>query len=262
MLVRWRRRPILPNSPANRSRSQIAWALPIIAKTGYDPYAQADLLASLGRYEKFVALHTGGNRGQNFLSDFFASHPNSEKRVKEAAVFATRFRTGKNRQNRFVVNYLTQIDGMVYGQSGENGFVSGDKFIHPKLQIMFAIPSGWEVQNTPDAVMLSGLGAEKIRFDAVRLAKQEMAGTLATRWAKKLRLKTSSTARQLVLGGNPAAVLAGYRRDQNGKVEYVRVYSILFGKNRAYRFLMRAPARKRECCGFGFFVARRIVLVR
>jgi predicted Zn-dependent protease len=49
--------------------------------------------------------------------------------------------------------YLERIRGMVFGDRVEDGIVRGSEFLHPMLRFGVKFPDGWELTNTPEAVM-------------------------------------------------------------------------------------------------------------
>jgi predicted Zn-dependent protease len=48
--------------------------------------------------------------------------------------------------------YLTNIDGIIYGDSPSEGIVRGNQFLHPVLRLALTFPQGWEIQNTRSQV--------------------------------------------------------------------------------------------------------------
>ena len=49
--------------------------------------------------------------------------------------------------------YLDRVDGLVYGDNPEDGIVRGRDFLHPELRFALTFPEGWEVRNSPAAVV-------------------------------------------------------------------------------------------------------------
>ena len=44
------------------------------------------------------------------------------------------------------------LDGMVFGDSREEGMVRGNEFVHPVLRFALRFPQGWEIMNTDQQV--------------------------------------------------------------------------------------------------------------
>ena len=49
--------------------------------------------------------------------------------------------------------FLHAIEGVVVGDSVEQGIVRGNAFAHPMMRIALEFPDGWEVANTAEQVM-------------------------------------------------------------------------------------------------------------
>ncbi len=60
--------------------------------------------------------------------------------------------------------YLAGIDGMLFGDTPDEGFVRGRSFMHPKLGIAFTVPEGFVIDNSAAAVTAAGPGDTAIRF--------------------------------------------------------------------------------------------------
>jgi predicted Zn-dependent protease len=52
------------------------------------------------------------------------------------------------------------VDGIVYGDSPEQGVVRGNDFLHADLRFALRFPEGWEVQNSPQQVLAKAPDAE------------------------------------------------------------------------------------------------------
>ena len=51
--------------------------------------------------------------------------------------------------------YIPRLDDMVFGVNPRNGFVQGNTFYHPDLQLQFPIPSGWLFGNFSSQVQMA-----------------------------------------------------------------------------------------------------------
>lgn len=51
--------------------------------------------------------------------------------------------------------YLSIIDGIVYGEDPKQGFVENDRFYHPELAFVFDVPKGWKHQNMPSQFQMA-----------------------------------------------------------------------------------------------------------
>ena len=108
----------------------------LLAKSNYDPTAQADFLNTLGRWSNLEAQLAGQ---QAAPPEFLSTHPNSAERVRRAAAEAQVVSSGSTTRNRD--EYLRRIDGMLYGDDPvKQGFVRGNEFIHPAMALAFSVP--------------------------------------------------------------------------------------------------------------------------
>jgi predicted Zn-dependent protease len=113
------------------------------SSAGYDPSGVPRFLATLARVSAM------SERG---VPNWLSTHPDPGARVTRAEPLVARFAaadaTAVNRDQ-----YLQRIHGLVFGDSPKDGIVRGNQFLHPLLRIGVTFPDGWELTNTPDAVM-------------------------------------------------------------------------------------------------------------
>jgi predicted Zn-dependent protease len=117
------------------------------SKTGYDPAGVAGMLTTLARLDEA----SGSRRG---VPNWLSTHPAPADRVAEVQQFVREAQvpagtTGRSDEGDF----LRYVDGLVFGDSPRQGFVRGNRFLHPELRFAIAFPERWEVQNSPQQVM-------------------------------------------------------------------------------------------------------------
>jgi predicted Zn-dependent protease len=114
------------------------------ASSGWDPAAMSSLLDTLGRLDEA----SGSSRG---VPNWALTHPPATDRVARVqdAIAAVRSSsaTATNRPQ-----LERQLDGLVYGDSREQGLVRGDEFVHPDLRFAVKFPPNWEVANAAEQV--------------------------------------------------------------------------------------------------------------
>ena len=109
--------------------------------------------------------------------DFLASHPNAPQRIDLAQRHARQFGApGIGQRDRD--SFLAGIDGLLFGDTPDEGYVRGNTFLHPKLGISFSVPHGFVIDNTAAAVTATGPGDMAIRFDGVTHRQQAVADRL------------------------------------------------------------------------------------
>ena len=195
---------------------------------GYDSFAAARFLQSMADYTNFRSI-TGASDPS---LDFLASHPNAPQRIELARAHAREFgQQGTGPTDRDA--YLAGIDGLLFGDTPEEGYVRGSTFMHPGLGISFTVPSNFVIDNTATAVTATGPGDMAIRFDGVSLdAKVSLADYIRSGWVAGL---DPASLRSETINGNEA-VIASARADKwQFDITVIRV------GGQVYRLLTAAP---------------------
>jgi predicted Zn-dependent protease len=112
------------------------------ASGGWDPRGVPAFLSTLARVDSL------SERG---VPNWLSTHPDPAARVTETQPIAVSLASPTAAlRNRDA--YLDRIDGVVVGDSPEEGVVRGNLFLHPSLRFGLEFPEGWEVMNTPTQV--------------------------------------------------------------------------------------------------------------
>jgi predicted Zn-dependent protease len=124
----------------------------------YDPFAAADMLASLNAQSALDARLSG--KGDDATPAWASTHPNTADRVARARnkAAATGADPGVAARNRDA--FLAAIDGMLYDDDPAQGIIDGQTFRHPGLKLQFTAPAGFAIANSPSAVTVSGTGGQ------------------------------------------------------------------------------------------------------
>lgn len=126
-----------------------------LAQAGYDPYAAADMLESLADHDSFQA-RTRNLDEANAIPAWARSHPLTEDRIKRASRQAEATGHGPDVLPEHEDRFLRQVDGLLWGDDPEQGFVTGRRFAHPGMGISFEAPPGFFLTNSPRAVLIDG----------------------------------------------------------------------------------------------------------
>lgn len=200
----------------------------MIGRAGYDPYAAARFLDTMEKYRSFVSGRSSISNADNFAS----SHPSTPKRVELARRHARFFGApgiGDRRKER----YLRGIDGMLFGDTAEEGFVRGQVFAHSGLKIRFVAPQGFRIENQVRAVLVSGPNDIATRFDATVLsARMGLIEYLKSGWITGL---VEETIREETLNGMKTAYATAIGEGWRFKVRIIRSGGQIF------RFITAAP---------------------
>jgi predicted Zn-dependent protease len=111
---------------------------------GWDPQGMPGLLNTLARLDEA----SGTSRG---VPNWALTHPPAADRVEkvQAAVAAARSESATARNE---TTFERHIDGVVFGDSREQGFVRGSEFLHPVLRFALRFPEQWEIVNSSEQV--------------------------------------------------------------------------------------------------------------
>jgi predicted Zn-dependent protease len=116
-----------------------------VAANGWAPSGMPGLLSTLARLDQA----NGTTRG---VPNWALTHPPAADRVErvQAAVAAAESPSATTVNQDALER---QIDGVVYGDSREQGMVRDDRFVHPILRFAWTFPAGWDVINQADQVV-------------------------------------------------------------------------------------------------------------
>ena len=201
----------------------------MLGEAGYDPYASPRFLESMAAYSRFMSVDPGNDQSLDFLS----SHPNTPQRVDLAREQAAKFGPEGSSGDRGRDYYLAGIDGLLYGDSPEEGYVRGQTFLHSSLGIRFDVPEGFLIDNKVEAVLATGPGDIAIRFDGVAdSSNNSLEAYLTSGWVAGL---LPETVRSTKVNGMDAATARASAERWDFDVTVVRL------QNRIFRFLTAVP---------------------
>ncbi|MEO1612430.1 MAG: M48 family metalloprotease, partial [Pseudomonadota bacterium] len=212
-----------------------------LARAGYDPSAAADFLSALQEETTLQAKIAGGSYNPNRV-DFLATHPATAQRVREASrVAATEVAAKGAPRNQAA--HLRIVDGMVYGDSAEQGFVDGRTFSHPKLRFTFTMPNGFRIRNSSSQVTATGPNGSGIIFDGDKYQGGSMDAYIARTWAPAIAQQAQTgrldNLRRRSINGMAAASASLPVQTRQG-VRILRLTAIRKGDT-VYRFLGVQP---------------------
>lgn len=218
--------------------------LSYLRSAGYDPFAAADMLSALGRHAQFLTRSRGRDEARS-IPEWSLTHPLTENRVARSRNMArdTRLRPDQLPENEEA--YLRTVDGMLYGDDPEQGFVIGRRFAHPVMKISFEAPEGFRLTNSPEAILIEGPNGIRGEFSGGRMppaglqayAERVLAGLLGDANAQ-LGPPERSDVNGLRTVFIPATVMT-----EQGQVSLsVAVYDA--GGGAAYHFVMVSAPQK------------------
>ena len=208
-----------------------------LRRAGFDPQAMGDFLASLQAQSQLEAQVAGV---KNDGTDIMASHPRTQDRVQAAIKAADTGAPVKDPiEGRDI--YLRKIDGMIYGDSPNNGFVRGNRFSHSGLGLGFQVPQNFKLINQPSQVVAKGPQGSAILFS------QAEVNAAPADYLRKISVSGAplSDIQPITVNGMPAATGALRGNTQQGPAE-LRVVAIRFDSNSLYQFISLAPVQSAQ----------------
>ncbi|MBO9461709.1 MULTISPECIES: M48 family metalloprotease [Stappiaceae] len=201
-----------------------------LARAGFDPYAAARFLRSMAAFARYQSADKSGSTAPDFLS----SHPSTPERL-QIAIRAARQIGAPGIGERDRTRYLSQIDGMLFGDDPLEGFVRGRSFLHKALGISYTVPSGYILENTPEAVLASNGDGTAIRFDGADVSSYSgLRDYMNSGWINGL---LPESVRETTINGLPAVTGAAITQGWSFRIAVIRI-----GKT-GYRFIFasRSP---------------------
>lgn len=208
-----------------------------LRRAGYDAQAMADFLASLRAQSQLEAEAAGLPPGTVDESDIMASHPRTLDRVQRAMAEAGGGPPAKDPMDGRDI-YLRKIHGMIYGDSPEQGFVRGQRFLHPTLRFAFEVPPGFKLVNKTRAVQARGPNGSGIMFDMGRTPQGandgSMTSYISNTWAKGAAIGQPEA---ITINGMDAATVQFRSGGNGGGARDIRLVAIRFEPNQVARMV-------------------------
>ncbi len=86
------------------------------------------------------------------IPGWMLSHPDpgdrvqaNDRRIRDSGIDFSTYTLGRDA-------FLQRLDGLVFGEDPHQGYLIGERFIHPDLQFEITFPAAWRIQNSPSAV--------------------------------------------------------------------------------------------------------------
>lgn len=198
-------------------------------RAGYDPYAASRFLQSMSAYTDFRSVSGATDPSLDFL----ASHPNAPQRIELALRHARSFGVPQAAL-RDRDSFLEGVDGLLFGDAPDEGYVRGNTFMHPRLGVSFSVPEGFVIDNSATAVTATGPGETAIRFDGVELnPRTPLTDYVRSGWVAGL---DPASVRAVDINGTEAAVATA--RAEGWQFDIV----VIRAGGQVYRLLTAAPA--------------------
>ncbi|MCV6601525.1 MAG: metalloprotease, partial [Cohaesibacter sp.] len=134
--------------------------------------------------------------------------------------------SGPNIGKREQEDYLLALDGMLFGDSPDEGFVRGRSYIHPHLRIAFTLPQGYRLENTSKAVLAISPNGTAMRFDGVSVSRDvPLVKYLTSGWVTGL---LTGSIRQQQINGNEAVLATAKAKGWTFRIAVIRIQSATY----------------------------------
>lgn len=204
-----------------------------LARAGYNTGAMAGFLSQLQAHSQLEAALAGQAEKADAFN-IMQTHPRTADRIERALEQAGATPVADPLVAQDV--YFDKIDGMIFDDKPDEGYIRGRHFAHPKLKFAFEVPAGFRLYNQSDAVVARDSdGTAAIQFDrAPKPYGGSMTDYLTKVWGAQVRLANTEAITVNGLPGATAAVSG------NGK-DY-RLVALRYDADTIYRFIFASAS--------------------
>ena len=210
-----------------------------LSRVNYDPHNMVDVIKVLENQERFAAdqARTEGRAPRQGGSDWLASHPSNEQRLRDITEIANQYQAKASYGDEGHDRYLQAIDGVSFGDSSEQGVTRGRNFYHEPLGIALTAPPGWKIQNSAQALALvNGEGNAAVIVKAV----PPKAGSTHEEIIRNAVKPDSGKMEHRTFNGLAATHFSGTAKNQSGQSQAVELTLVTGPANKNYVFIYGA----------------------
>lgn len=168
-----------------------------MAKAGYDHEQMLEVLGILKNQQDFASRRAASQgREAGGYHGLFSSHPRNDQRLQEVIQEADKIDQPNSTPLVGRDRFLQRVEGMVYGDSPEQGVARNSSFYHGGLGFTFSYPETWTLENLPQAVIMIAPGG-KAAVQMTALPQPQDKSPVDTLAAQKIRGMKTPRARQV-----------------------------------------------------------------
>jgi len=210
----------------------------LFLKHGRDDESQSDKLGvaysttvgydarEMGGFFKTINRLSGdGGRVPTFMS----THPDPLDRYAKVNAMAKEAQA-KMPGKKFSVNrdsYLRRLEGLMYGEDPNQGYVQSNNFYHPQLKFQFPVPANWKLVNTPSQVQMAPSDGKAMIIMSLASEKNLEQAAQAAIQNNQLTLERKDNIR---INGMPAIAMVSNQAQQLQVATYLIQYNNLIYK--------------------------------
>jgi predicted Zn-dependent protease len=207
-----------------------------LSKAGYDPSALSDMLNSLAMQTTLDARASG--QDARSVPEWASTHPDPAKRVIRASGVSKKYTQNTVRKQD---KHFDAIDGMLYGDDPKQGIVEGQEFLHPDFRLKFAVPAGYGMQNTAQAVVVNGNGGKALFTAAAYNGNKQAYIDAAFKSVAGQSQVNYGAVNQTTVNGIAAFYATAMVATSQGGQNAVTVFAYEFSGSQAFHFVAIAP---------------------
>lgn len=169
-------------------------------KIGYDANQMAGFFKTLER--------KSAESGAGEIPTFLSTHPNPGDRNTTVAKLAAQWKQQLKITNAQVNRdaYLRRIEGLIYGEDPQQGFLENNVFYQPVLKFQFPVPQDWAYKNNPHSVQMAPKDGKALM--QLTLAPGKSLQEAATNILKQYNLQARTSENVTVNGLNAIVMVA------------------------------------------------------
>jgi predicted Zn-dependent protease len=173
------------------------------------------------------------------IPEWGRTHPLTENRIARARETAAATGTAPDALPENEARYLKVLDGLLYGDDPQQGFIQGRRFAHPVMRIGFEAPEGFTLTNSPQAILIEGPDGLRGEFGGGRLTAGRLEAYVSALLKQMLgdAQAQAGTAEQGLVNGLPALFVPVVVQTRQGPVE-MSVAAYAGSARDAFHFVM------------------------
>jgi predicted Zn-dependent protease len=201
-----------------------------VARTNYDAESMLDVIQVLKDQETFESQQAKAEgREPRIYHGLFSTHPDHDTRLQEIVEYASKYQS-QTEGKKGGGEYLNNIDGLIFGDSPQQGITRGNHFYHESLGISIAFPRKWNVTNMPDKLIITapqGAATQQILLQDInkRVSPREF-------MIQRLGLKTLRNDKPLKINGLEAH--SGIATINTGAGKRAARFTVIYFNQQAY----------------------------
>ncbi len=221
------------------------------SKIGYDANEMAKFFSTLER------ASAGSESAE--LPEFLSTHPSPEGRNATVTRLAAEWKQKLGLTNPQVNRnqYLSRIEGLIYGEDPKGGYLENNMFYHPVLRFQFPTPQNWLYQNSPQAVQFAPKDGKALMF--LTAAAGTSLQDAANKVVQQYKLTPIESRNTSVSGLSALVMIADQQPAQQGDpvlrtlsyfIQYEQSIYLILGVSLAADFNAYAPTFEYTMQGF------------